>query len=1055
MEPKRIDENPKVTDVILFDIETPDGTNCFSANPYKVDNVTIYYIERDFLGTNFGEYDAKHQDPKLLAAVEAAQAAVCADPSETNLNNLAIAQNELSSTTETTKWYYKERTPVEIIGDGATFPAWLSTDATNAYLTNVEEDEDGNPLYGHFTYAWNPQGKIREGDYIICWTWTPLPAGEKLSAHIPFKIFGDPKATTTIPTHVTEEGKYEILLERYLPEMYKSILSDADLTPDTTQKFNNSVASGFTDLENLANQIIDLFDANALHESLLKYLSNLFDMRLRSSDPTLWRRQIKEAIPVFKKKGTKPGLEDAFAQAGMTLDKYTQFWQLVSPCTWQESFRVDSTDDTSFELEKDNIVLPINDTNFGLWIREEGSDTYTELSKDYVDFSIGEDCIVTMTWIGTQLSSDPITLIKGDIVRVLYEYKECENQTHEDYIRALPLQDLRDEHDQVYPPKNWNVRLIDEEDPMFDVLIPVRHPYHDPIIFGYIRTEFPYSENIYNMEEYNGSTRPSFDACNIDRDFIDPCGSCISSSYSVTVGIEELNNDRLVEAQDILQEYMPFHAELYGINFSGEVNEFVQSPVEHIEALITFDFLQNHLSGQANPIYHRHSDGVYSTLIPDREDLADKITVLSGQLGTGYNDHIRFIAPDTDLNSLGLLPNANLLEVLAPSVNAGEYILDPAQTIPKNLDPAHIDNHTAKVQTTVSEPLNQSEFTFNLSNVKYSTHAANITQDDLFEFSDSSMDFAELGVKTQWDATHTPDYTGGPWKVLIPSYDSTAYEIVDIENGVLILEDNNSLPTTDVTGVSYTLLTDTDATIDTSTSGALDVTRRALVDLNVDGIPDREHYMLEGDLFVYSGTEYLILAFKESDQFWIKDWTTGDVAGANIDIRRRLIEKGTGLFGYKGLHLTTFGDHESEFSIINGSNPPVGPYPDDDNFKESYMFKIGNDFFSIEEWDAKEVVLSGREQDWKTLDAGGTAVAYSLVHFPKKQVNVKFTVFDHIDRDGHDVIIREILDQVDQNVAIVALSTNPGAGIEESVQSSESVSFTIETTNGQIQEGVL
>jgi len=52
----------------------------------------------------------------------------------------------------------------------------------------------------------------------------------------------------------------------------------------------------------MANQLIDLFDANALHESLLNYLSNLFAIKLRSSDPTLWRRQIKEAIPLFKKR---------------------------------------------------------------------------------------------------------------------------------------------------------------------------------------------------------------------------------------------------------------------------------------------------------------------------------------------------------------------------------------------------------------------------------------------------------------------------------------------------------------------------------------------------------------------------------------------------------------------------------------------------------------------------------------------------------------------------------------------------------------------------------
>ena len=448
---KKINEDPKVTDVILFEIETPDSTSCFTADPFKVDNVTIYFVERDFLGSNFGEYDSSAQDTTLVDVVTAAQATFCDAPTEANKILLDQAKANLAATTLINKFHYKERIPVEIVGTDD-FPAWLSTDTINARLTLVDEDADGNAQFGHYTYEWHPMGKVREGDYFICWTWTPLPAGSSLSAHTPFNLFGNPNAVTTIPNHVTATDKYEILLERYLPEMYKNIICDGDLTPDTTDKLNQAVAKGFTFLEDLTNQIIDLFDANALHESMLTYLSNLFDIRLRSSDPTLWRRQIKEAIPLFKKKGTLPALKDAFAQSGMVLDKYTQFWQIVSPYTWEESFDVDSTTDTVFVLEKDNIELPIDDTNFALWIREEGSDTYTSLTKDFVEFEIGTDCIVRMTWIGNQLSN-PLTIIKGDIIRVRYEYKDVPDsseQTLQDFILTLPLQDQRDEADQVY-----------------------------------------------------------------------------------------------------------------------------------------------------------------------------------------------------------------------------------------------------------------------------------------------------------------------------------------------------------------------------------------------------------------------------------------------------------------------------------------------------------------------------------------------------------------------------------------------------------------------------
>jgi hypothetical protein len=593
--------------------------------------------------------------------------------------------------------------------------------------------------------------------------------------------------------------------------------------------------------------------------------------------------------------------------------------------------------------------------------------------------------------------------------------------------------------------------LIEEEDPLFDVLIPVRHPFADPIVFGFIRTEFPYSENIYNMEEYNGSTRPSFDACQINRDFLDPCGACISSSYMVDVGIEELNNDRLIEAQDILDEYMPFHAQLHSINFSGEVNEFVQSPTEDIEVLVNIDFTQYILSGQSNPFFNRIMDRGLpgQSFVIDREDLATKTTVLSGKLGTGYNDHVAFISPDIELDGLGIAVFNHILEVLAPSPNAGTYTLGETNN---RLDG---NPHVARLSGGAIEPLNESPFTFNLWNILFKQSIADIIQDDLIEFSDSSVDFSSLGVKSQWDSTHTPDYTGGAWKVLIPGFDSTAYEIEDVQDGVLVLESRSTFPTTDTTGITYILLNDLDATIDSGTTGDLDVTRRGFVNLKAPDLAvDRDKFILAGDFLHYDndGLDYEILKFQDPDKLWIAEWTNGDVVGTSIDTRRKLVDKATGLFGYKGLHLTTFSDHEQEFNIINGTNP-VAPLTDEDRFKESFMFKIGNDFYRIEEWDGINVVLAGKEQTWTTLIAGGTAVAYSLVQFTKDSMNVGFTVFDHLDRDGKDVIIREVFDQIDQNTAIVALSTNPGSGMEENVSAEESISFVIETLDGETQEG--
>jgi hypothetical protein len=75
------------------------------------------------------------------------------------------------------------------------------------------------------------------------------------------------------------------------------------------------------------------------------------------------------------------------------------------------------------------------------------------------------------------------------------------------------------------------------------------------------------------------------------------------------------------------------------------------------------------------------------------------------------------------------------------------------------------------------------------------------------------------------------------------------------------------------------------------------------------------------------------------------------------------------------------------------------------------------------------------------------------VHFPKEQINVQFVVFDHLDRDGHDVAIREIESTVDLNTAIVALSSSQDSGIQENVAQDEGITFFIERSNGNIEEG--
>jgi hypothetical protein len=1033
---KAYNNNPKITDSVVFTIETPGVDGCFDSNPYKIDKITIFFAERDFIKSNWGEYEKVNYDNVLVNQLKEAQILACDNPTEVNLFAVSQLQTELMATANKNTFYYKDSVCVLDLGSSSN-PVWISTDQENSPLVLIEEDEDGNAQFGHYEFTWEPVGRNKEGDYFICWTWTPLPAGDSLSSHLPFHLDGDPRAVTSIPTHITPEDKYEVLLERYLPEMYKVLIADKDITPMTLEKFNSAVGKGFRLIENLANQIIDLYDANVVHESLLVYLGNLFNLRLKSNDPTLWRRQIKEAIRTFKKKGTWGGLQDAFSQAGMSVTKFTQLWQVTSKYTWQESFKV--IDSPTFTLKK-LVIRPIDPENFNIWIRRANTTSYVLVDNDCVTFE-DDDCnfVSKFTWVGDMLSTAPIYLYEGDYIRILYQYATIptSEQAIENYIRTLPLSDLRDETLQDYPIKNWNVRLIEEDDTLFSAVIPTLHPFHKDIIFGKIRTEFPYSENIYNMEEYNGSTRDSKEPCNIDKDFVDPCGACISSKYIIDVDVDLLCDERIDEIRDILREYTPFHSVPHSVNYQGFVQDLMRPPIEKIDVLINYSRTDFVLSGNANPYFTRVAKDGLTTWRLNRDDLATESTVVSNKLGTAYNEFVAFVSPHVNLKTLGIIKEKHILEVLSPSINSGNYTLN------------QIDEYTALVNETVGEPLSQTMFTFSLSNILYTGVIAIIHQDDKFSFNDENVDFTVLGVKTQWDVDNTVGYSGSAWQIKIGG---DFYDIIDIIDGQLLLADPSKLlPTSDTTGITYILFNENNEQITNSDTGILSVTRRGRVDLNDPGIIDINNYVkLENHYLVYNNIEYSINGIYGND-FYIDDYADGEAIGVEVSLRHRLVEENVGYFNYKGLKLQTDTDHEAEFGIVNGRNPTVSidEIVEDNKFKENFLIQIVNDIYRISDIDANTITLAGLSQDWMTLNAGGSLVRYNVLQFSKNSADTQFLHFSELGRNGKDVIVQEIASSETDDVAVSALSINGGNVVQENVSQHENISYIIEYKNGK------
>ena len=68
--------NPSITDTVRFTFLTPDGSGCLLSLPYKFDNVTLYFVERDFSNPKLNQYVENIYDPAKLALAKIGRALV-------------------------------------------------------------------------------------------------------------------------------------------------------------------------------------------------------------------------------------------------------------------------------------------------------------------------------------------------------------------------------------------------------------------------------------------------------------------------------------------------------------------------------------------------------------------------------------------------------------------------------------------------------------------------------------------------------------------------------------------------------------------------------------------------------------------------------------------------------------------------------------------------------------------------------------------------------------------------------------------------------------------
>ena len=600
------------------------------------------------------------------------------------------------------------------------------------------------------------------------------------------------------------------------------------------------------------------------------------------------------------------------------------------------------------------------------------------------------------------------------------------------------------------------------------ISMPSRHPYHDFITYGKIRTEFAYSENIYNMEEYNGSIRNSKVPCDIDRDFIDPCSYCISSNYNVDLEIENLSDDRIFEAKEVLIEYTPFHSVLHSFNFIGNFNEFIESPREELEILLTYKQNDFVIAGESQMYFNRNMMK-FETQGLTREDLANKNQILGTTPSIAYNDKILMFCPTMKLDSIGMMADNNtVLKILAPSSLAGEYFIsEPSGNVvtldtvnspaPPGAEPIASCNNIFANDNTI----NTCAFSFEIKNRILDGTLCNVAQDNLYEFFDESNGYPFLTAKSLFDVGQGT--ATAPWKISIPAYSLVPFVIVDIQpNGTMVLQNDGTLNALSgtVSNIVYILLDENDNVISNGTYGQINVKNRGRVTSLSGSLLPISDFIKLNYFFYVNANDFLISGFVPftNNQFYINDYNLLDMNGINLRVYDKILTNEIGYLSHSGINVQTSGDLETFLGIQNGENEV-----ENNGFKENFIIFIGQDSYFITSIDGNNppgyttMKLSGNSNYWKTLNAGGTAVNIDVFGFVKKSIAIDGQPFDNPSHTFRtmDRSSRPVISYTDQDSVVTELSVPNDDAIQEFTKQDESVIFQIQYSDGTIEEGKL
>jgi hypothetical protein len=1099
---KKYYDNPKTTDTILFDLYTPQSDGCFLANPITFDSIGIFFISRSQVQQkDLVTYEVNY-DPQLQRATYVATEEYCTEQDEQIKQELEVIKNSLQNRLENNAnitdtvgniTFYSDAVSVYCAGTGCLGqdPIWIDGDTEYNQDSVLEWDTDDKEVpYGHFIFLWTP-GIIKEGDYYICYSYTMRLSQyktQKYTKYIHFYIKPNIQNEISVPSHGCPPEKYITLLNHYLPRMYLENWAKQDLSVQTLESLNASIAQVFTGLDDQASRIIDILNANDTPEPYLNYLAQMFQLTLRSNDLTRWRGQIITAVPQFKRKGTLESLAQAFSQAGIYLTSYYQYWQIMFPQVWTQTFKF--TGSYEFPLRKytNDDYAADYPAIFELKLATVGTNTWVLQSPTTVSFAQDSDNVTIMTWDETPST----TLQIGDIIYVTYVTEPLSSlqiNMYEYWRDYLPLMDVRpffliNAEDEIIsridlqePPFNWNVRLILPSNPMFDPFIPSKNPFTDPVVFGMIRTEFPYSENVYNMDEYNGSLRSSNNPVDMSADFEEPCSGTISAYYGLDIIVENLSDFRTTEVLGIIDDYTPFHSVLHTLNITGSIEEFTLPPVENIEWLMEYYIEDYFIAGDAQFAFNRNtliynfnspyaSSDPYGRVAFLRTDFAQPISSPITGSCTLYNKEIviKALVPSVNLSNMNLNLTNNILEILDSSFYDGIYTNYIESTEPFSL----VLTDVAASTFNGMEPIaNNNFFTWRISNLVYSGtfQVSNMNQ---FTIYDENINLNSYNIQTI-----NANGSANAWTV---TTSTGTYKILYTNNNTIYLE--NGTPALNCTPASNFIYsvnnTQTSQQAYDSNTGVYNCCVIAKVTSSTFSLANFCIAVPSPDL--YFSNDFGVNQYKfywldpdDSYSFYVSDYNVGlTPVTITAQIYNRLTEN-YGNFGFEGLYVSK----GSNWPTLTNPDQSTGIIPRSALLPQNCILSLNlgtqtqdyilNVHFSGNTYTGNTLEILGYFVNAGTTATGsGVSCTYEFYEFeeieePQIVPNITGQTLYYVTRAGQEIWSYTV--QKSNTYAFNMTSDEktvsvPGKPVDF-VKNTENINFVIEYKDGQKNEGDL